>query len=121
MDFMIFDSAGNAVEAFGRDQVAAAKALVAMVREDPDASRHLAILAFDEHGEAVGEPVTIADILPEMASTVMLVGAWSHRNALTFVSERVVAGARESRKAVTEGTPPGRSSLTDLPRYPLVG
>lgn len=85
MNYMILDSAGNAVEAFDTEREARA-ALIAFVREDAEAGQHLAILAFDEEGEAFGEPVTVGDLIPELAMHVTLVGSWWMLNPLTFVA-----------------------------------
>ena len=73
MDFMCFDSAGNAVESFDSEQ-AAASALIEMASHDLTAAQHLAILAFDEEGEAVGDPLTVADLRPDFATTLTLSG-----------------------------------------------
>jgi len=97
MSFMIFDSAGNAVDAFD-DERQAVVALLSMVREDYDVIRHLAILAFDSAGEAVGEPVTVANLLPELATTLHLKGeGWIETSRLTFRSSSVTTGRREWR------------------------
>ena len=87
MDFMIFDSAGNAVEAFTDEQVAI-KALRSLVLEDPEASRHLALLAFDEEGNAVGEAVVAADVAPESATRLSLANPaqWYQPNWASFVA-----------------------------------
>jgi hypothetical protein len=97
---MIFDSAGNAVEAFDTDRDAM-RALLLMVREDRDAARHLAILTFDSDGEAVGDPITVADLMPEMATEVILTGAWSRHNRLTFISRGEVGAAAPQRTLTT--------------------
>src|SRR3954447_8134588 len=102
MSYMILDSAGDAVDAFDTE-AEARTALLAMVREDPTVARHLAILAFDGQGEAFGEPLTVADILPELATVACMDGEWTQRNALTFVSVQPVGGDSRPRPTITQG------------------
>jgi hypothetical protein len=86
MDFMIFDSAGNAVESF-ETQRDAVVTLVDMAAQDPAVAQHLAVLAFDDEGEAVGEPITVADVRPDVATTLVMVGdSWLLRERLTVHS-----------------------------------
>ena len=86
MDYMIMDSAGNAVEAFDSDAAAIA-ALVSIARSDADAAHHLAVIAFDEHGDAMGEPLTVADVEPEAATTVVLASAtWVLQTPLNWLA-----------------------------------
>jgi hypothetical protein len=85
MDFMIFDTTGNAVAAYP-DALSASDALRALVIDDPEAGRELALFAFDEEGHAVGEAVVGADVAPEYAGKVSLTGTkWLRYNAETFV------------------------------------
>jgi hypothetical protein len=89
MDYMIMDSAGNAVEAFQSDAAAIA-ALVSIARSDAGAARHLAVIAFDEHGDAIGEPLTVADVVPEAATTVVLASAsWVLQTPLNWLATRL--------------------------------
>jgi hypothetical protein len=93
MDFMILDSAGNAVEAFESERDAI-KALLGIADEDRRAAQHLAILAFDSDGDAIGEPLTVADVRPEAASTLVMVGnIWERRGTLTLWSPPAGAAA----------------------------
>jgi len=92
MNFMIFDNAGNAVESFDSER-AACKALVELAIAEPAAARHLALLVFDAEGEAVGEPLTVADLRPEAATEIVLAGEFLiRRNASLNVSPRRVLG-----------------------------
>ena len=59
MYYVILDSTGNLVESFD-DETAARTALERMIHEDPEAADHLALLTYDEHGEPVGDAITIA-------------------------------------------------------------
>lgn len=87
MDFMIFDSAGNAVESF-ETQRDAVVTLVDMAAQDPAVAQHLAVLGFDDEGEAVGEPITVADVRPDVATTLVMVGeSWLLRERLTVLSQ----------------------------------
>lgn len=54
MYFVILDSTGNLVESFD-DEREARSALERMVREEPDAAEHLALLTYDTSGNPVGE------------------------------------------------------------------
>jgi len=86
MDFMIIDSAGNAVEAYDSEQEAV-DALLSMAAEDNRVAAHLAVLAFDDQGEAIGEPVTVADTRPDMATTLTMSGdSWIFRESLTVLA-----------------------------------
>jgi hypothetical protein len=83
---MIFDSAGNAVESF-ETQADAVVALVDMAAQDTTVAQQLAVLAFDDEGEVVGEPITVADVRPDVATTLVMVGdSWLLRDRLTVVS-----------------------------------
>jgi hypothetical protein len=59
MYYVILDSTGNLVESFD-DENAARAALERMVHDEPEAADHLALLTYDEHGEPVGEAVTVS-------------------------------------------------------------
>lgn len=87
MDFMILDSAGNAVEAFATEHEAVS-ALAAMAENEPKVAQHLAVLAFDDAGEAVGEPLTVADVRPEAATTLTVSGEFLTRaGSLTVLAQ----------------------------------
>ena len=64
MDFMIFDSSGNALGAY-EDEASAHAALRTIAELNPDAA-DVALICYD-HGVAVGEALTPAD-LPRLAS-----------------------------------------------------
>jgi len=66
MEFMILDSAGNALAAFD-DQLLARAALHAMVAVEPDAAEHVAMLAYDDEGMPVGDAVMAIDVPPPVA------------------------------------------------------
>jgi len=82
MAYMIFDSAGNAVETFESERAARIE-LVRLAEQDPAAARSLVVLAFDETGEVVGDAVTVADIAPELAATLILHGEGWTQTRLT--------------------------------------
>ncbi len=71
MDYMIFDSAGNALESFD-SEMAAVIALINMAETNEDAARQLAVLSFDDAGEVAGDAVTVADVRPEIATTMVV-------------------------------------------------
>ena len=86
MDYMIMDSAGNALEAFESDAAAIA-AMISIARSDASAAHHVAVIAFDEHGDAIGEPLTVADVEPEAATTVVLASAsWVLQTPLNWLA-----------------------------------
>lgn len=88
MDFMILDSAGNAVESFDSERQAV-RALVDMAEADSSAALHLAVLAFEDDGEPVGDPLTVADLRLEAASRLVMSGDyWTQRGTLTVLSKR---------------------------------
>jgi hypothetical protein len=58
MYFVILDSTGNLVESFD-DESSARAALERIVHDEPEAADHLALLTYDEHGEPVGEAITM--------------------------------------------------------------
>jgi hypothetical protein len=83
MDFMIMDTAGNAIESYDSD-VAAMQALIALAQDDERIATQLAILAFDDEGYAVGDPLTVADLRPEAATKLTMAGAsWTYKSALS--------------------------------------
>ena len=86
MDFMIFDTAGNAVESYATQREAVV-ALIAMAAEDDRVAQCLAVVAFDADGDAIGEPLTLADVRPEAATRLVLdTGYWTERQSLTVLS-----------------------------------
>lgn len=59
MCYVILDSSGNLIESF--DQEPEARAVPdQIVREEPEAAEHVALLAYDDHGEPVGDAITIS-------------------------------------------------------------
>jgi hypothetical protein len=58
MYFTLLDSAGNLIDSFD-DEQDAQRALAAILRSDPDASGEVAIVRYDDHGEPVGEAMTV--------------------------------------------------------------
>lgn len=101
MDFMIFDSAGNAVESFASDRDAV-RALLAMAEAEPEAATHLAVLAFDEDGEAVGDPLTVADLRPDVATRLSWTedACWVSRGNLTVMRRWTEAAAAAAPREV---------------------
>jgi hypothetical protein len=63
MEYMILDSAGNAVASF-EDEAAARATLYAIVEVEPDAADHLVLLAYDDDGMPVGDAKTYVDVPP---------------------------------------------------------
>lgn len=59
MYFVILDSTGNLVESFDSEREARAT-LEQIVRDEPEAAEHLAILTYDEHGKPVGDAIAVA-------------------------------------------------------------
>jgi hypothetical protein len=83
MDFMIMDTAGNTIESYD-SEVAATRALLAFAQDDDQTATQLAILAFDDEGEAVGDPLTVADLSPEAATKLTMAGgSWTYKSALS--------------------------------------
>ncbi|HEX4690199.1 MAG TPA: hypothetical protein VH276_05875 [Solirubrobacteraceae bacterium] len=100
MDFMIFDSAGNAVESFASDREAI-RALVSMTEAEPEAAMHLAILVFDDEGDAVGDPLTVADVRPDAVTRlVMSETSWELRGNLTVMRRWSDAAAASAPREV---------------------
>jgi len=86
---MIMDSAGNAVDTFD-SYAASVAALVSFARSDPEAAHHLVVIAFDQQGEAVGEPLTVADVEPEAAiRTVLTSVGWLLQTPLMWHSSLI--------------------------------
>lgn len=113
MDYMIFDSTGDAIESFKVER-RAIEALVERARGDVDAARELILLAFDRDGIAVGEAVTVADVLPEMATSMRVTvnGDATNSGALTIRETwRNVAG--RSPVATSPGYASVRSTQSD--------
>jgi len=71
MNFMLMDNSGNGLDAFS-DEAQAIEAFVRLLKEDRSAALDVALLAFDDRGVAVGEPMVGADLLPETAVEVQL-------------------------------------------------
>src|SRR5690242_159465 len=83
MDFMIMDSAGNAIESYDSDG-GAMQALITFAENDARAAATLAVLAFDDAGELVGDPITVADLRPEAATKLTMAGdEWTYKSALS--------------------------------------
>ena len=57
--YVILDSTGNLVESFDDERQARAT-LQQIVGEEPEAAEHLALLTYDEHGEPVGDAITVS-------------------------------------------------------------
>jgi hypothetical protein len=85
MDFMLMDTSGNAIDSYPRARDAEA-ALIALVDQDPSAAEEVALIAFDRRGVAVGEPVVVADLRPELAVELELEGEGQTRNGLTVLA-----------------------------------
>ena len=71
MDFMLMDSAGNALAAF-ETRPEAIKAFQMLLGDDPTAKDEVALLAFNRLGFAVGEPLVAADVSPDTAVEVAI-------------------------------------------------
>jgi hypothetical protein len=80
MTYMLLDSVGNAINAFG-DELEARAALRAIAEAQPDAADHVLLLAYDEDGHPIGEALTVHE-LPEMTTDVAP-SAWTLAGALT--------------------------------------
>lgn len=63
MEFMILDSAGNAVASY-EDDLTARAVLHATVAVEPEAADHLVLLAYDDDGMPVGDALTVFDVQP---------------------------------------------------------
>lgn len=86
MHYMVMDTGGNAISAFesGADAMLGFEQIV---REHPDSAPHIALLAFDEDGEAVGDALVAADVAPELVTRLALSTAgWHPRNSATLFS-----------------------------------
>lgn len=86
MTYMIFDNE-NAIDTFD-DLDSARRAVSVLVDRDPSAVCDLALLTFDEDGNAVGEVEVAADIVPAAARRMTLSSAiyeWVQVTAETFV------------------------------------
>lgn len=77
MDFMIFDSNGNAVDAFDSER-SAVLGLLSLCEQEPELARHLSLGAFGDDGQAVGEALTLADLDPYLVTTLAVTGTWTH-------------------------------------------
>lgn len=63
MEYMILDSAGNALASF-EDEATARATLHAMVMVEPDAADETVLLAYDDGGMPVGEALFAWDVSP---------------------------------------------------------
>jgi hypothetical protein len=63
MEYMILDSAGNAVASFD-DETTARATLYAIVEVEPEAADHLVLLTYDDDGMPVGDAKTYVDVPP---------------------------------------------------------
>lgn len=66
MQYMIFDSAGNALASFD-DEGRAHATLYSILRIEPDAAEHVALLAYDDDGMPVGDALTVFDVPPPVS------------------------------------------------------
>jgi hypothetical protein len=73
MDYVILDSAGNALASF-TDELTARATIHAMVRVEPDAADHLALLGYDDTGMPVGIAKCVADVEPPVTISTALEG-----------------------------------------------
>lgn len=71
MDYLLMDSAGNAVDSFD-NWPDAVTVLREMVTERPSAALDLAILPFDDEGQPAGEATTAAEVVPAAAHRLEL-------------------------------------------------
>lgn len=63
MYYALIDSTGNLIDTY--DSEGAAKAALAeFVRDEPEIADHVAVLAYDDQGEPVGEPLSGSSIEP---------------------------------------------------------
>lgn len=61
MNYVIFDSTANLVDAFDREDEARA-ALEKIVHDDPDSADEYAMLTYDDAGHPVGEALAGSDL-----------------------------------------------------------
>jgi hypothetical protein len=73
MDYVILDSAGNALASFS-DELTARATIHAMVRVEPDAAEHIALLGYDDEGMPVGEALGVMDVEPPVTISMSLEG-----------------------------------------------
>lgn len=66
MRYMIFDTEGNAIDAF-RTRGAANAALRGMVRMDPEAADELVLIEYDDAGRPTGETLRASELTPSVA------------------------------------------------------
>jgi hypothetical protein len=66
MDYMILDSAGNALASF-EDELTARATLHAIAAVDPEAREQVVLLAYDDDGMPVGDAVTVIDCDPPVS------------------------------------------------------
>jgi hypothetical protein len=104
MDYMILDSAGNALAAFD-DELTARATLHAMAAVDPESAEHVALLTYDDSGMPVGEAVTVVDCEPPVSVEPSL-----------FVSARTTEAwirrvSRDQRRYVSPSPPVWRPQV----------
>jgi hypothetical protein len=63
MDYMILDSAGNALASF-EDELDARATLHAIVAVEPEAAEHVVLLAYNDEGMPVGDAMSAFDCPP---------------------------------------------------------
>lgn len=63
MEYMILDTAGNAV-ASSDDETTARATLHAIVAVEPEAAEYLVLLAYDDDGQPLGDAKTFFDVPP---------------------------------------------------------
>lgn len=61
MDYMILDTAGNALAAFD-DEISARAAIHTIVALQRDAAEHVVLLAYDDDGLPVGDALRVWDV-----------------------------------------------------------
>ncbi len=66
MEYVILDSAGNAIASFSSEGTACAT-LRAIVAVEPDAAEHVVLLAYDDEGMPVGDAMSIFDVPPAVS------------------------------------------------------
>jgi hypothetical protein len=109
MTLMIFDETGNAIDSFN-ELGDAQESLTRMVREDPSVVRKLALLTFDDEGNAIGEAEVAADLAntADFACRITLSPprTWIQLGPRTFVSRLFDEPAGHTRKLSNAAAPP---------------
>lgn len=108
MDYMILDTAGNALASFD-DEVAAHATIHAMVAVEPEAAEHVVLLAYSDDGMPVGEALSVWDVpLPvtveasqflQPHATQVLMGV-SHRSDTRYFGNPTTWGVQIQDPAV---------------------